>query len=489
MNNSRRILLTTALTSYSVLVFVLDVITPLGIEVWVLNLPVILVPVLLRNLRLVVFLTLASSAIVVFGSIFSPSGYNPPLWDILNRGMGLATVWLIAVMAISFIKRTIQLDDALSRLRRETAEREQIGRALKQSEERLRLAMEGAGMGTFDVDLQTGKAAWSATHFRLLGYEAMAGRETTTDLCRSCIHSDDVARVVDAREQARQGRSPYSVEYRIHRADSGEIAWLAVFGRFCYDDSGEAVRLLGVAFDITRRKALEREALQSEVLAMTARKQRQIGQELHDGVGQELTGLGLMAQSLAERLPEAAAENHIARRLLAGLDGLHQKVRELARGLIPVHVESMGLSAALDDLATRTTEASGISVTAECPDGVELADHATATELFYIAQEAVGNALRHGRPRNIRLSLLTEPDGLRLGIQDDGIGFRDGLEQTAGLGLRIMQHRAGVIGGVLQIGLSPGGGTVVTCTLPRSKGNDEKESGNWLGQSKNLGRG
>src|SRR5262249_22817926 len=116
MNNSRRILVTTALASYSVLVFVLDVITPLGIEVWVLNLPVILVPVLLRNRRVVVFLTLASSAIVVFGSVFSPSGYNPPSWDILNRGMGLATVWLIAVMAISVIKRTIQLDDALSRL-------------------------------------------------------------------------------------------------------------------------------------------------------------------------------------------------------------------------------------------------------------------------------------------------------------------------------------------------------------------------------------
>ena len=475
MSTVQRILLMTALALYAGLVFVLDIITPLGIDVWVLNVPVIVVPLLVRNRRMVVFFSLACSTMLVVGWFVSPTGPMPPLWDALNRGMGLATLWLIAVMAVVLIKRSTRLDDAL--------------RVLQYNEERLRLAMEGAGMGTFDVNLQTGKVAWSATHLRLFGYEAMSGRETTTDLWRSCIHPDDLARVLEAREQSLQRRSAYSIEYRIKRADNGEIAWLAVFGRFYYNESGEAVRFLGVAFDITRRKELEREALQREVLAMTAREQRQIGQELHDGVGQELTGLGLMAQSLSQRLPEAATEKRIALRLLAGLDRLHQKVRELSRGLIPVHVESRGLSAALDDLAVRTTEASGISVTSECPDWVELPDHATAVELFYIAQEAVSNALRHGRPRNIRLTLLTEPNGLRLRIKDDGIGLSDGLEQSDGLGVRIMQYRTGVIGGVLQIGASQGGGTVVTCTLPRSKGNDKTESGNCLCQGKNLDRG
>jgi PAS domain S-box-containing protein len=349
--------------------------------------------------------------------------------------------------------------------------------------------MEGAGMGTFDVNLQTGKVAWSATHLSLLGYEAMSGRETTVDLWRSCIHPDDLPRVLQAREQALRRRSTYAIEYRIKRADNEEISWLAVFGRFYYNESGEAVRFLGVGFDITRRKALEREAQQREVLAVAAHEQQRIGQELHDGVGQELTGLGLMAQSLSQRLPEAAAEKRIAVRLLAGLDSLHHKVRELSRGLIPVHVDSRGLSAAFDDLAARTTEASGISVTAECPDQVELPDHATATELFYIAREAVSNALRHGRPRNIRLTLLTEPDGLRLRIKDDGIGFPDRLQETDGLGLRIMQHRAGLIGGVLQFGPSQGGGTVVTCTVPRSKSHDKKEPGNCLCQGESLDRG
>jgi PAS domain S-box-containing protein len=489
MSNSRRVLLMTALASYSVLVFILDVITPVGIEVWVLNLPVVIVPVLFRNPRLVVLFSLASSAMVVVGWLLSPPGYNPPSWDILNRVIGLAIIWLIAVMAISFITKTTLLDDALGRLRREIAERDLISQALEESEERLRLAMEGAGMGTFDVNLQTGKVVWSATHLRMLGYETMSGRQTTVDLWNSCIHPDDRARVLEAREQALERHSAYSIEYRIHRADNGEAAWLAVFGRYYYNESGEAVRFLGVAFDITRRKELEREAVQREVLGIAAREQRQIGQELHDGVGQELTGLGLMAQSLAQRLPEAAAEKRIALRLSAGLDSVHQRVRELSRGLIPVHVESRGLSAALDDLAARTTESSGISVTAECPDWVELPDHATATQLFRIAQEAVSNAVRHGRPRHIRLTLLTEPNGLRLRIRDDGIGIQGGPDPCDGLGLRIMQYRAEQIGGVLQIDPSEGGGTVVSCTLPRSNGNGEKKCRSGLDQGKSPDRG
>ena len=183
MSNSRHVLLMTALASYSVLVFVLDVVTPRGIEVWVLNLPVVIAPVLFRNPRLVVFFGLASAAMVVVGWLWSPPGYNPPSWDILNRGMGLAAIGLIAAMAINFIKKTTQLDDALGRLRRETSERDRISRALERSEQRLRLAMEGAGMGTFDVNLQTGKVVWSATHLRMLGYRRMPGLGRA---CRPC---------------------------------------------------------------------------------------------------------------------------------------------------------------------------------------------------------------------------------------------------------------------------------------------------------------
>jgi PAS domain S-box-containing protein len=488
-STTRRGLLAASGVLYSVLVFSLDALTPVGVEVWVLNLPLIVLPVFFRSARLVVLLSLLCSAMVVLGDVLSAPGSNPPAWSVLNRGMGLAALWVLAGMALTVIKRSAQLDDALGRLRREAAEHRLTGRALARSEERLRLATEGAGMGTFDVDLKNGKVVWSASHLRMLGFEATSDHETTIDVWSACTHPDDRARVREARELALRSRSTYSLEFRVNRADNREVLWLAAFGRHLYDEAGEAVRLLGVAFDVTRRKELERDAVQREVLEIAAREQRQIGQELHDGVGQELTGLGLMAQSLAQRLPEAAAEKRVALRLLAGLDRVHQQVRVLSRGLIPVHVESRGLVAALDDLAAQTAEASGVSVTAECPEWVGLPDHATATQLFRIAQEAVSNAVRHGRPRHIRISLLAEPNGLRLRIKDDGVGMRAGPEQGAGLGLRIMQYRAGQVGGDLQIGPAHGGGTVVSCTLPRSSVNDEKEPGRCPRQGEGLDRG
>src|SRR6516225_3812108 len=112
MSIMQRFLLITALALYLGLVFVLDMITPLGIDVWVLNVPVVLVPVLVRDHRMVVFLSLACTAMLVVGWVGSSTGPMPPLWDMLNRGMGLATLWLIAVMAIRVIKKSTQLDDS-----------------------------------------------------------------------------------------------------------------------------------------------------------------------------------------------------------------------------------------------------------------------------------------------------------------------------------------------------------------------------------------
>ena len=398
-------------------------------------------------------------------------------------------IWLSAYRGIMLCNRSIQLAKALADLRQETETRRQAEQVLSEHEERLRLAMQGAGMGTWDVNFRTGKGVWSETHFRMLGYESGPSGEASHEMWLCRVHPDDRGHVLEAQEKARRERSLYSAEYRICRPESQHLMWLAVFGRFLYDAQNEAVRFLGVSFDITRRKELEYEVLRSEVLRSTAREQQQIGQELHDGVGQELTGLGLMAQALVQRLPEAAQEKRIATRLVAGLDQVHRKVRELARGLIPVHVETRGLSAALDDLATRTSEQSGISVTSECPGWVELPDHQTATEMFRIAQEAVTNALRHGRPRQIRMTLLSEPDGLRLRIKDDGIGIQGRPKECVGLGLRIMEYRAGLISGELQIGSSERGGTIVTLTLPWSESNGTKKPGTQAGRSENLDRG
>jgi hypothetical protein len=118
MSIVQRVLVVTALPLYAGLVFILDVITPLGIDVWVLNLPVILVPVLLRRTRLLVYFGPACSAMLAFGWLGSPEASNPAWWDILNRGLGLATLWLIAAMGTKMIKGSNRLDNALLAMER-----------------------------------------------------------------------------------------------------------------------------------------------------------------------------------------------------------------------------------------------------------------------------------------------------------------------------------------------------------------------------------
>jgi PAS domain S-box-containing protein len=321
-------------------VFLVDILTPLGGTAWVLYLPVILAPVWLHNLkdtgylpRQILIASALCSILVVVGLFLThPDAWT---WRVLrNRGMVLIALWLTTISAIIIYRRSFQLAEAMKTLQQEIARHTQTSQLLEKAEERLRLAVEGAGMGTFDVNMQTRTAVWSRNHLRMLGYENVTEGQATIDMWRSCVHPNDQDRIQEAREQALKHRSLYSVEYRIRRADNGEISCLAVFGRFFHDQRGEAVRFLGVSFDITRRKELER-----EVLEITAREKQHIGQELHDGVGQELTGLGLMAQTLSLRLLESSSEKPIAVRLVAGLNQLHQQIRALARGLVPVDME------------------------------------------------------------------------------------------------------------------------------------------------------
>ncbi|MFH7029641.1 MAG: PAS domain S-box protein [Heteroscytonema crispum UTEX LB 1556] len=143
-------------------------------------------------------------------------------------------------------------------------ERKRVELALRESEERLSLAIEGAQMATWDVDMRTGKATWSPGHFRILGYEPSNNDEATMEMWQSRVHPDDLSSVMQAVERAITERSLYSLPHRIVRADNGETRWLSVFGRFMYDEAGQAVRFTGVLFDNTQQKQAEEALRRSE---------------------------------------------------------------------------------------------------------------------------------------------------------------------------------------------------------------------------------
>jgi len=135
--------------------------------------------------------------------------------------------------------------------------RKQTEEALRQSEERLRLAMEGSQMATWDVDLITGKAIWSDYHFTVLGYEPTSTGEASVALWYDCVHPDDRDWVTQEWNQAQQEHRLYRAEYRVIRADNGQLAWIEGLGRFTYNQNNEAIRSIGILLDISDRKQAE----------------------------------------------------------------------------------------------------------------------------------------------------------------------------------------------------------------------------------------
>lgn len=212
----------------------------------------------------------------------------------------------------------------------------------------------------------------------------------------------------------------------------------------------------------------KRETLEKELLAVSEREQRRIGHDLHDSLCQHLTGTALAGQVLGEKLearglPEAADAGRVVALVEEGIT----LARSLARGLAPVELEAEGLMSALRELAKNVSERFKVNCTFEAPEFVPIDDDASAIHLFRIAQEAISNAIKHGRAKLVVIALSISPAGVRLSITDDGVGLPDPVPATRGMGLNIMRHRSAIIGASFDIRRA-GHGTRVECTLPVS---------------------
>ena len=211
-----------------------------------------------------------------------------------------------------------------------------------------------------------------------------------------------------------------------------------------------------------------RERLEKEVLEISEREQRRIGQDLHDGVCQHLTGISLFSRSLQQKLAGKSAGDAAEAAHITGLinDGIEQ-VRRVTRGLHPVPDEPSGLMIALRELADSVRSTGKLTCLFDCPEPVLIPEQVTATNLYRIAQEAVQNAVRHAAARTIVVGLLSKGDCIQLSVSDDGSGIP--TERSGrGLGLEIMNYRAHTIGATLEAHRGTVQGTVVTCTLPQS---------------------
>ena len=228
------------------------------------------------------------------------------------------------------------------------------------------------------------------------------------------------------------------------------------------DGEGRPQYIIATGIDITEREQLER-----ALLNISAREQRRIGQDLHDGLGQHLTGIAFMAKVHEERLANiSVADAADAAKIVRLVNEAVHKTRELARGLFPVMSDAQGLMSALQLWAHELEDIFGVACTFECETPVLIHDNAAATHLYHIAQEAGNNAIKHGKAQSIVVRLSSENGYGTLVIADDGLGIPEDRANSPGMGLHIMSYRSSMIGGTLQVRRNAMRGTSVSCVFP-----------------------
>jgi PAS domain S-box-containing protein len=258
-----------------------------------------------------------------------------------------------------------------------------------------------------------------------------------------------------AEEALRQG---YYSSAEMHGTTTfGRDVWCQFF--FARFVSGGENHLLLIVHDVSSRKRLEQ-----QILEITDREQARIGQDLHDGLCQQLVSLAFDANALQRRLsahnsPEAVAGGRIA----DFLDQAITESRRVSRGLFPIRLQAEGLASALEELARTTSERFGVQCSFQNPQPVLVKDLPIATHLYRIAQEAVSNAIKHGRPRVISIRLEENAPNFDLKVEDDGIGLSPGTPDHSGMGLHIMRYRAASIGATFGVESRPSGGVTVSC--------------------------
>jgi signal transduction histidine kinase len=227
-------------------------------------------------------------------------------------------------------------------------------------------------------------------------------------------------------------------------------------------ETEEGVLVSSAIRDISERKRLEK-----TILKISEREQRRIGQDLHDGLGQHLTGIAFMSKVLEEKLSEKSlAETCDAAKIVQMVNDAIRKTKELARGLLPVVSEAQGLMSALKQRASELEDLFQIQVKFECEEAVLVDDVNVATHLYHIAQEAVNNSIRHGKSRHIVICLQNRNGVGVLRVQDDGSGFPAKPATQPGVGLSIMNYRASMVGGSLKVQANPDRGVTVICMFP-----------------------
>ncbi|MBL8203576.1 MAG: PAS domain S-box protein [Blastocatellia bacterium] len=359
----------------------------------------------------------------------------------------------------------------------DVTEQKRAEQSLRNSEERLKLALAAARMGVWEWDLRTNAVFWSKECYEMLGDNNF---DETIEGFTRILHPEDQERIIQLAGQAITQKAIFSAEFRARRANGQEI-WLMNLGRAQYDKQGTPTRMIGMVQDITERKRAEAEleksleeirSLATHLQEVREEERKRIARELHDELGQALAGLKfdlawLESQLTAHDSATAGAFKKKTQMMSKLIDSTIQIGRKIATDLRPRVLDDLGLIAALRwqsrDFQTRTgITCNFMTTTEELP-----LDAGRATAVFRICQETLTNVLRHAQASTVTIRLQANDNHLYLDIQDNGRGItRQEITGSVSHGLLGMKERVLPYGGTLDIQGQVGKGTTIKVILP-----------------------
>ena len=228
----------------------------------------------------------------------------------------------------------------------------------------------------------------------------------------------------------------------------------------------ERTRQLEACNQALESEKAERKKAEKEILEITQEEQKRFGSQLHDGLCQELTAILIFAKALTQKMEK---DNRLdiaeLKKISDLLHGAVDQARDTARGLYPGELEGSSLMHTLEELASSTEQNHGVPCQFHCLEPILFSDNNVATHLYKIAQEAVSNAVQHGKPQSIEVELSKKDDMITLSVKDDGVGLLHDLKSPKGIGLKIMKYRAHMIGATFKIEPNVPHGVILKCAV------------------------
>jgi signal transduction histidine kinase len=293
--------------------------------------------------------------------------------------------------------------------------------------------------------------------------------EVTLDTFYRALHPDDLNRVTSTWRYMLENALPFQLEYRLLRSD-GSVRWIHARGSGYYDQSGRPLRMVGVVFDISKRKESEREHMELSGCLINAQEQERprLAREIHDDFNQRLALLQIELRNLAEAGQDSPiAVPNRARDLQQIVGEINSDLHALSHRLYSPRLHVLGLAHSISLLCTDVSKQHGIQINFSRFDVPESIPSEAILCLFRIAQEGLLNVTKHSRASTAEVRLNGSAEVISLTLSDNGVGFdSSGTSLTDGIGIRSMRERARMVGGAFEVSSRAMHGTQITVTIP-----------------------